>query len=642
MYATFRTMVTLTLCALVFSACSDGIFEPGMQPGAVLANVRGVAAFAPANTTTTTVSASRTLALADSTLSVGDTTSIIVRAATVQSERVRTRALRTSFRSRDTTVATVSVNGIVTIRRLGVATIIAESATSARDSITIGVALLSAPEARSLPDAPPAPEVIPEVPNNAPPGDAPATPGARAELPRDQLPMPSMPVLRTVRVAAGQNLQAALDAALPGDELVLDAGATYRGSFILPKKSGSGWITIRSSASTSLPAGVRVRPSNASAMPKLIPAHWNESAIRTAEGASRYRLVGLELMYDASMTGGGALMSLGSADNGEQLTLAAVPSDIVVERMYIHGHSNVSFYRCIALNSARTIVVDSYLSECHASGTQAQAIAGWNGPGPYRIENNFLEGSGQNVFFGGNDPSIRNLTPSDIVIRRNHFFTPKAWASKYVIFAQLEFKNAARVLVENNVFDFDGNDPFSQLYKSVNQSGTAPWSVTKDLTVQFNHIKNAGGGFNIAGKPESQPTVYAHRITVENNLIENISRIAVQLAEVDDLSLSHNTWSGTAQMGLVLNGNPMNRFGFSGNVIGTPGAQVRSDFGFGQVAIERHSAAGRVVAGNAFVGGLARDLPTGSAIFGSLNAIPNGYGVDRTRVLDATRNVVQP
>ncbi|MFI5229884.1 MAG: Ig-like domain-containing protein, partial [Gemmatimonadales bacterium] len=60
-----------------------------------------------------------------------------------------------------------------------------------------------------------------------------------------------VPSLRTVPVPAGSDFQAALDAAQPGDELVLDAGATYTGNFVLPAKAGASataWVTIRSAA----------------------------------------------------------------------------------------------------------------------------------------------------------------------------------------------------------------------------------------------------------------------------------------------------------------------------------------------------------------------------------------------------------
>ena len=60
---------------------------------------------------------------------------------------------------------------------------------------------------------------------------------------------------------AGGNLQAAINAANPGDTITLAAGAVYAGSFVLPAKSGSSYITIRSSTpDAQLPAdGVRDR-----------------------------------------------------------------------------------------------------------------------------------------------------------------------------------------------------------------------------------------------------------------------------------------------------------------------------------------------------------------------------------------------
>ncbi len=46
---------------------------------------------------------------------------------------------------------------------------------------------------------------------------------------------------------------------------------------------------------------------------------------------------------------------------------------------------------------------------------------------PYRIINNFLEGAGENILFGGVDPAIANLVPSDIEVSRNHIYKPVAW-----------------------------------------------------------------------------------------------------------------------------------------------------------------------------------------------------------------------
>src|SRR5688500_17676120 len=47
------------------------------------------------------------------------------------------------------------------------------------------------------------------------------------------------------RVPAGGDLQAALNEAQPGDEILLAAGATFVGNFVLPFKEGAAFVTVR-------------------------------------------------------------------------------------------------------------------------------------------------------------------------------------------------------------------------------------------------------------------------------------------------------------------------------------------------------------------------------------------------------------
>src|SRR5260221_13486153 len=67
----------------------------------------------------------------------------------------------------------------------------------------------------------------------------------RPERPRSVVDTQEVaPSGRTIRVAAGGDLQAAIDGASPGDLIALEPGATYHGPFRLPRKDGSGWIAI--------------------------------------------------------------------------------------------------------------------------------------------------------------------------------------------------------------------------------------------------------------------------------------------------------------------------------------------------------------------------------------------------------------
>jgi hypothetical protein len=104
-----------------------------------------------------------------------------------------------------------------------------------------------------------------------------------------------------------------------------------------------------------------------------------------------------------------------------------VPHDIVLSHLYIHGDPRWGQKRGIALNAASVTIRDSYIADCKGVGQDTQAIGGWNGPGPYTIENNYLEAAGENVMFGGADPSIANLVADGVTFRGNYVSRPMAW-----------------------------------------------------------------------------------------------------------------------------------------------------------------------------------------------------------------------
>ena len=301
---------------------------------------------------------------------------------------------------------------------------------------------------------------------------------------------------------AGADLQKAVDNAKPGDTIVLEAGATYKGPLKLPNKPGSQWITIQSSALESgLPrSGGRVTPAHAGAMPKIVTATNGEPALKTAAGAHHYRFIGIEFAPVDGTVRVGDLIKLGSTR--DQTTLEQVPHHLVFERCYIHGLPGTALKRGIALNSAHTDIIDSYLSEFKAKGQDAQAVCGWNGPGPFRLINNYLEGSGENVMFGGDWSRIPNLVPSDIEVRGNHFAKPLEWRGVWTVKNLFEIKNARRVVIDGNLFEYnwkDGQTGSAILFKSSNANGKAPWSVCEDVTFTNNIVRHAGGGVNILG-----------------------------------------------------------------------------------------------------------------------------------------------
>src|SRR5687767_14602133 len=102
-------------------------------------------------------------------------------------------------------------------------------------------------------------------------------------------------------VPANGNLQTALDQARPGDTIVLQAGVTYTGNFVLPAKNGTRPIFIRTSSDDRrLPdADQRVDTSHADLLPKLRSPN-TEPILRTAPGSSHWYLVTVEFVGNGS------------------------------------------------------------------------------------------------------------------------------------------------------------------------------------------------------------------------------------------------------------------------------------------------------------------------------------------------------
>jgi hypothetical protein len=387
------------------------------------------------------------------------------------------------------------------------------------------------------------------------------------------------PQTASVTVRAGEDLQQALNAARPGDTIMLEPGATFVGNFILPAKGAgeTAYVTVRSAAPDwTLPAAdTRVAPSHSAQLPKLRSPN-GLPAVATAPGAHHYRLQFLEFLANAQ--GAGDVVALGDG-SAAQNTLAAVPHDLVLDRVYIHGDPTVGQKRGISLNSARTSVLNSYISDIKAVGQESQALGGWNGPGPFTIENNYLEGAGENIMFGGADPAIPNLVPADISIRRNHLSKPVSWRSqKWNVKNLLELKNARRVAIADNVLEYNwlaGQTGFAILFTVRNQDGRCPWCQVEDVVFERNVVRHVAAGVSILGHDDSAPSRQTRGITIRHNLFADIDNerwggngyFVVVQGEPRDIVIDHNTIIQDHAYGiLVAGGPPILGFVFTNNL----------------------------------------------------------------------------
>jgi hypothetical protein len=431
---------------------------------------------------------------------------------------------------------------------------------------------------------------------------------------------------QVLQVPEGSDLQQALDRARPGDTILLRPGARYIGNFVLPRKDGSQYITIRTADVNGLPAaGTRVHPSHATALAKIGSPN-GQPALRTAPGAHHWRLQVLEFLPNRN--GAGDIVALGDGGR-DQRDRSQVPHDLIVDRCYIHGDPTAGQKRGIALNSGTTTITGSYVSDMKVRGQDAQAIAGWNGPGPYTIENNYLEAAGNNFLLGGADPSIEGLITEDVTFKRNHLSKPVAWRDQgWTVKNLFELKNARKVLVEGNVMEYAWRDAqvgYAVLFTPRNQDGGAPWATVEDVTFRYNIVRHAGGGMQIIGPDTNNPSGPTRRILVTHNLFYDIDSkkwggtgAFVLIGEgPSEITIEHNTVSQSGNILMAYGGTrnnpkPIPGLRFRDNLIRHNEYGVHGDDRApGQDTLDSYFP-GALFQSNAIAGGDSRRYPSGN------------------------------
>lgn len=377
------------------------------------------------------------------------------------------------------------------------------------------------------------------------------------------------PGRRVIRVGANE-LQSALNDAAPGDTLLLELGSVFAGPIALPRKpAGEEWITLQPDG---VPSEEWVRPPREGAhlwMPKILAPHDGRPGVLTDPGAHHYRLWGLEILPATETVPTNDLLLLGDGSEAQH-DLAQVPHHLVLRGCYIHGWQAGQVKRGIALNSADTLIRGCHISDIKRKGQDTQAICGWNGPGPFRIEDCYLEAAGENVLFGGADPWIPDLVPSDIEIRGCHIAKPERWKSEpWQVKNLLELKNARRVIIEGNTLENcwpAAQEGWAVVVTALNQDGRAPWSVVRDLHIQRNTLRRAAGAFNLCGVSPlyGYESRGASWIRIVENVCEEIDGPFLQIGDASAVFVADNRADQTGSA-LKVYGQPQRDFAFLRN-----------------------------------------------------------------------------
>lgn len=389
-----------------------------------------------------------------------------------------------------------------------------------------------------------------------------------AELPRLRVlsALADTPAPGHTRVVKdGSDLQSALDGAKCGDMIALQAGTTFSGRYFFPNKhcDDGHWIIVRTSAPDNElpPEGSRMSPCFAGigSLPGRPDLHCaavknvlakieldqkaEAGPIILLDGANHYRFIGLEITRSVPELHVRNLVQPKDPDT--------TANHLVFDRLWVHGTAQDETKGGIHLSGTTyVVIVDSYFSDFHCIAfkgtcTDAQAINGGGGDspgGPYKIENNFLEASGQSVMFGGAGGST---TPADIEIRHNYLFKPLIWqpgnpqfvgaytGNPFIVKNHFELKNAQRVLFEDNVLEncWGGfsQTGFSILLNPGNQGGHCPLCRVTDVTIRYNVIRHVASALQMADVgPGGHVASAGERYSIHDLLVEDIEGQALK------------------------------------------------------------------------------------------------------------------
>jgi hypothetical protein len=353
-----------------------------------------------------------------------------------------------------------------------------------------------------------------------------------AELPRvtpTRVDIDSMTFASTTTCTAA-NLQSTIDAkaALGGSdnhEIIVQDGQVITTVITLPTHPGTGYIVIRSETMPCV-RGIQAHPSMITTQAEF-RLDSTDPCFRTdpgVAGCDRYVLAGIYCTQPSTVPETPDQIHFGAHGSGIQTTLAQVPEYLHLDRCVLVSDSEMR--RNVALHCGYATITECYLQSSYFDEDN-QAIFGVNGPGPHLIEHNYLEGSGENIMYGGSSNDITDMVPSDITIRMNMLGKPLGMAATGAVKNSFELKCGIRVLIEGNCFvncPKDSQSGIAILIKSVDQDGVSPWLGSTDVTFRHNFLLNIGGFVNVSANPQSPfSDVDCDRVTIRNNVAAGVN-----------------------------------------------------------------------------------------------------------------------
>jgi hypothetical protein len=472
---------------------------------------------------------------------------------------------------------------------------------------------------------------------------------------------PQLPAGRKVLTvgAAGRqytDCQSAVNAARPGDEVVIDARYVCPTRLTLPDKGNSEYyIVIRTANVANLPPeGKRVSKSDVSNL-AVIETKDEEYALgvaglppdsKTLTAPNHYYLLGLEIRVNPKLIGRNE--HIVKLSNGGK-SLDQLPQNIVIARSWIHGNPDQEIKRGIALNGLRISLVDSILEDIHQHNASSQGIAAWDAAvGPYKITNNEFAVAGAALLIGW-EASITNLIPSDIEVRKNLFHKLDAWRQPvtsnsgltgyWSLSETIILRSVQRILFDGNTFENDWSRSTTGAYYLGRPFYFSPagygqtWARVQDVTISNNLMHDIPGGFLISYQDRTMPEVIVQRVQIENNIAYNLDPknqggfIFLQGQAKGPVAFNHNTFlSSPNSPPITIMGDQNGIFGqltFINNIINDQGAGI---LGLGSPGSGAQSLAAQFPSIVFHHNALSGQLPSNYIGYNSDNAFPANLG----------------
>jgi len=195
-----------------------------------------------------------------------------------------------------------------------------------------------------------------------------------------------------------------------------------------------------------------------------------------------------------------------------------------------------------------------------------------------------------------------------------------------------ELKNARRVWVDGNVFEYNWQHPgygFGITFTVRNEEGRSPWAVIEDVTFTNNIVRHSPSAVNIMGFDDRHPpSEQGKRILIRNNIFDDINgprwggkgRLFQLLRGTKDIVIEHNTAFHTGHI-LMAEGDPHEGFIYRSNIAPHNDGMEGAGTGDGNSTLERHFP-GAIVIHNVIIGGDPQRYPDGNFFPESVQAVP--------------------